>query len=257
MDRPRMETEDLTFYHGTGAAAAGAILVSGARNSVWDEIGARALAREIREALLAHERISPAEDGRLHCVFKGAGSDYSTLCVLALRDAGASEHSHFAYGHFFVTLNLANAYRYTLGNPYRSEFILALAESLKVLKHIGHTLPNAVESRFPEVYRAINEPSCPVVLELRGISRDRLLTPDGRSDIDHTLQSFLDMQTYPGMNAPCDFRVQDVTARDMVAVHDLTDWPTGDNPSHDLWRPDADKVGQARRSVRDWLERDD
>src|ERR1700731_4251926 len=58
-------------------------------------------------------------------------------------------------------------------NPYRSEFIQALAESLKVLNHIGDPLPRTVATQYPKVVRAIEYPSSPVVLELRGISLER------------------------------------------------------------------------------------
>jgi hypothetical protein len=61
-----MRTEDLIFYHGTGASAARAILASGSRDSLFEEIGARTLGREIRRALLAHWALFPGEDWRLH-----------------------------------------------------------------------------------------------------------------------------------------------------------------------------------------------
>jgi hypothetical protein len=101
-----------------------------------------------------------------------------------------------------VTLNIGNAYAYALGNPYRSEFILALAESLKVLESVGHPLPASVADRFPEVDRAIRKPSSPVVLELRGLRRERLLTEKGGDDIDRELQNFLYMQRFPGLSSP-------------------------------------------------------
>jgi hypothetical protein len=67
-----METKELTFYHGTGKTAANSILVSGSRNSLFEEIGARNLGREIRQALLRHAKLSPTEDAYLHFAFKGA-----------------------------------------------------------------------------------------------------------------------------------------------------------------------------------------
>jgi hypothetical protein len=91
-------------------------------------------------------------------------------------------------------------------NPYRSEFILALAESLKVLSHIGDPLPRTVATRYPEVARAIETPSPPVVLELRGISRERLLGEKGNRDID-AVKSFNQMQAYPEINFPSAYRI--------------------------------------------------
>jgi hypothetical protein len=248
-----MLTEDLTFYHGTGAAAARAILVSGSRESLFEEIGAYALGRQVRRALLTHAKLAPNEDWLLHSVFIEADSENLVLGVSALRQLDdPDERSHFAYGHFFVTLNIGNAYRYTIGNPYRSEFILALAESLKVLDHVGHPLPHRVATCFPEIHRIIKNPSSPVVLELRGICRERLLTEKGGHDIDAELQCFIDMGRFPGLSAPAAFRVRDVTAADIVAVHDLRDWPS-DEVHDGVWRPDQSKVAAARRSVEHWL----
>jgi hypothetical protein len=142
-----MRTEDLNFYHGTGAIAARAILASGSRDSLFEEIGARTLGREIRRTLLAHYALSPDEDWRLHSLATGPGSESSSLWVSALRqldEPSYNNQSLVEYGHFFVTLNIGNAYRYAIGNPYRSEFIRVLAESLKVLNNVGHELPRTV-----------------------------------------------------------------------------------------------------------------
>jgi hypothetical protein len=246
-----MRTEDLTFYHGTGASAARAILASGSRDSLFEEIGARTLGREIRRALLAHWTLSPGEEWRLHFLATGPGTEQSSLWVPALRQLDEPGNpSLVEYGHFFVTLNIGNAYNYAIGNPYRSEFILALAESLKVLENVGHELPRTVATRFPEIDRMIKDPSSPVVLELRGISRNRLLTERGDDDVDSDLQLFtLD---FPSVNSPAAFRVRDVTAADVVAVHELCDWPS-EEVSDPLWQPDPSRVCRARHSVRDWL----
>jgi hypothetical protein len=249
------KTEDLTFYHGTGAEAARAIL-SGSRSSLFIENGAFTLGSQIRSALLEHARLSPNEDWILHTRFDCPGSEYSSLWVSALRQCDDSQdRSVFAYGYFFVTLNIANAYRYTISNPYRSEFICALAESLKVLQHIGHPLAGSVPASFPEIDRAIKNPSSPVVLELRGVSRDRLLTERGDHDIDGQVELFFKMQKFRGANDPAAFRVRDVTASDIVAVHALSDWPS-DEADDVFWRPEPSKVSAARRSPQDWLADD-
>jgi hypothetical protein len=139
-----------------------------------------------------------------------------------------------------------------LANPYRSEFIFALAESLKVLHNVGHELPRTVATRFPEIDRMIRHPSSPVVLELRGISRNRLLTERGGTDVDGHLRLFFDSLAFSGVNVPAAFRVRDVTAADVVAVHKLCDWPSEE--VHDpFWQPEPLRVGRARQSVRDWL----
>jgi hypothetical protein len=247
-----MQTEALTFYHGTGRAAARSILECGARNLLFEEMGAWNLGREIRRALLQNANLSPAEDSRLHFEFKGApGREYSTLWVSALRQLDdARDESHFQYGHFFATLNIANAYRYAM-TPYRSEFIQVLAESLKVLNHIGDPLPETVAARYPEVARAIENPSSPVVLELRGIPQERLLGEKGSRDND-AVKSFNKMQAYPESNFPLAYRILDVTPADIVAVHDLSDWPN-EVDRDSSWRPDPSRVAEARHSVQEWL----
>lgn len=96
----------------------------------------------------------------------------------------------------------------------------------EVLENVGDELPRTVATRFPEIDRMIKDPSSPVVLELRGISRNRLLTERGGDDVDTHLQLFFEMMAFSGVNDPAAFRVQDVTAADVVAVHELCDWPS-------------------------------
>jgi hypothetical protein len=179
---------------------------------------------------------------------------YSSLWVPALLELDGEGRSHYDYGHFFVTLNIANAYRYTIGNPYRSEFIQALAESLKVLAQIGDPLPMTVETEHPQVAHLINDPSPPVVLEMTGISRERLLNAKGGEDIEAELQSFIDMQMYPGVNACADFRIQSVTPADIMAVHDLRNW-SAEDVGDSSWKPDVSKVAATRYSPQDWVSK--
>ena len=248
-----MRVEDHTFYHGTSIAAAHAIIASGSRDSLFEEIGAYTLGREIRHALLAHAKLSSDEDSRLINYFTGHGSEYDSLWVLALRKLdGPVSRGGYDYGRFFATLHIANAYRYTIRNPYGSKFIQALAESLKVLTHIGHPLPPMVATRFPGVHRRINNPHLPVVIELRGISRERLLTEGGSQDVVSMLQNSIDMLEYAGVRDPTAFQVRDVTVADIIAVHDLHSWPP-EELDDSSWRPDATKVALVRRPLQDWL----
>jgi hypothetical protein len=136
-----MQTEHLTFYHGTGRDAADAILEFGAQDNRLKEIGAFDLGRAILRRLRSHATISHEEDIRLHFAFgKAPGAEYSTLWLSAFRGLDGGGQSHFEYGHFFATLNMGNAYRYAL-NPYRSEFLQAIAESMKLLRLWGIRCP--------------------------------------------------------------------------------------------------------------------
>ena len=245
-------TEDLIFYHGTSAAAGLAIIKEGTRSSVFDENGAKNLAREILSALLDCAKLSPGEESRLHFAFNGPGSEYSTLWVSALRDQDKADgRTAFGYGHFYVTLNIGNAYRYAIGNPYRSEFLLAIAMSLKVLEHEGHPLPHEIETRYPEVHKAITIASPPAVLEVRGISRDRLLTENGDTNIDAHLRLYHMDGLTSRVNMPLAFRVLSVSAAEIIAIHDLSDWPK-EELQDSMWQPKPERVAEVRLSVREW-----
>jgi hypothetical protein len=99
-DHP-IRTEDLVFYHGTRSAGARSILMSGSRDSLFEDIGAFALGREIRRALLANAKLSSDQDTFLLTAFTGPGSENSVLWVSALRQLeDPTEKSHFVYGHF-------------------------------------------------------------------------------------------------------------------------------------------------------------
>jgi hypothetical protein len=222
----------------------------------FQEIGARELGREIRRALLDCAGLSSDEDWRLHSAFTVPGSEYSHLWVPAFRQLEYPEDaSLLEYGHFFATLNIANAYRYAIANPYRPEFIQAIGESLKVLEHLDHSLPGLVTTHYPEVTRLLQNPSPPVVLELSGISRERLLSEKGGHDVEAELKSFRWMQRFSGVNVPAAFRIRDVIPADIVAAHALNDWHP-DKVHDSFWRPDASKVAKARHSVHDWLAKE-
>jgi hypothetical protein len=94
-----------------------------------------------------------------------------------------------------------------------------------------------------------------VVLELRGISRERLLGEKGSRDVD-AVRTFNKMQTYPEINYPSAYQIQDVTPADIIAVHDLHDWPEEEDRDGS-WRPDPSKVSKARHSVQNWLANED
>ena len=250
---PGEQTEDLNFYHGTGKAAARAIFEARSGVPPLEEIGAFDVGREIRQALLRHAGLSQHEDWKLHFAFKVPGQDYSSLWAPALRQlAENADRSHFAYGHFFATLNIANAFRYAIGNPYRSEFVRVLAKSLEVLTHLGDPLPSNLATRYPEVAHLIESPSPPVVLELRGIARERLRDERGGNNIDAELQDFYTMQEFAGVNAPAAVRIRDVSPDDIVAIYDVSGW--AEEEVHDAaWRPDPARVAAVRHLANAWF----
>jgi hypothetical protein len=249
----QIETQGRIFYHGTGAASAKAIFSSGARGSWLETIGARTLGRAIRDAIFTVTRIPPDEAFRLHSCTERLGLECRSPWVSALLVSdGDCGSPAFCYDHFCVSLAQSIAYRYTLGNPYRSEFIHALADGLEVLEALGHSLPRTVESRFPRVHSALTKPSSPVVLEIGRVCKERLRTDEGRENIDIDLELYdLDGED-PTISMPGEFRVLDITADDIIAVHDLSDWPSEEdrNPP---WRPEPSRVSASRRLTRDWI----
>lgn len=249
MNDGNIPTDDLVFFHGTGAEAAWKIVTSGARDGLFEEVGAFALGRAIRQAMLNHTGLPSEEDWRLDSMLPPADDEAEHLWFFAMQHLGEpSKSSLFGYGHFAVTLNPAIAYRYTIRNPYRSEFVRALAGGLKILTRVGHPFSAQVPNLFPDAYRAIAFPSPPVVLELHRITRDRLLKEDGSPDIDPHLKLFLSRR----QDVTANFRIRDVAPADIAAVHDLHSWRPEEleDPS---WRPDPSRVDSGRLAAADWL----
>jgi len=245
-----VQTENLIFYHGTGSDAAQAILGSRAKPQL-KEIGAFKLGQDILRALRTHAKVTPDEDAKLHFVFKGRpGAEYSDLWLPAFKGLDSDDYRHFKYGHFFATLNIANAYRYAL-NPYRSEFLRAIAESIELLRDLGDPLPDTLPSKYPRIASAIESPSPPVVLELRGITAEKLLTAEGDSDIQGQIENWSDMQTYSGVNAPVDFRICYLVSGHIVAIHDLSSY-TREMIGDGAWQPDESQLKAARHLPGDW-----
>jgi hypothetical protein len=246
-----METEHLSFYHGTGTDAAEAILKFGSRDDYLEDIGAFELGQLILSALRHHAGINERDDINLHSAFSDLpGAEYSVLWASAFKNLNGAGRTHFEYGHFYATLNIGNAYRYAL-SPYRSEFMLAIAEGMKLLQHLGDSLPEALPDKYPKIARAIMNPSTPVVIELRQISSTRLQTDNGNSQLQDELTLFNAMQEFEGLSAPLAFRIRDVAPSDIVAIHDLSDWKRED--IGDIgWRPTEAQIKEVRQSPSCW-----
>lgn len=211
------------------------------------------MGKRLYRAMLSKAKLGKENAYWLRTAFKAPGMEYSTLWMPAfegLENPNASKM--FQYGHVFVTLNISNAYRYALGNPYRLEFIRAIAESLKVLQHIDELLAYHISRDFPEVIRLIEKADQAVVLEIKGISRCRLQSETGSDYIDGAIADYELMKTHPGFRAPCAFRVKNLSALDIVAIHDLSAWPSEEVHDSDF-QPDPLRVCKVRRDPADWL----
>jgi hypothetical protein len=167
------------------------------------------------------------------------------LSLSALERRDASMKSLFSYGDFFVTLNIGNAYRYALNNPFRSEFLYALYGGLSLLRRLNDPLPMEVPTRFPAVHQLLEVRHLPVVLEISGIDEARLRPEDGGEDTSVEIELFLQMGELPGVNMPASFRASEVRPADVRAVHDLTSWRDFQVPDPP-WQPDPARVAAAR-----------
>src|SRR4051812_16248347 len=127
-----ISTRNLRFFHGTSAVATASILSDGFRNPL-DQMGWRSLACDLWSALLNF-----GAEAELFRQFLKYEDLYNSPGLSALRSVHAREEGHqLVYGHFFTTLNIATAYRYAIGNPLRSEFLLVISDGLKLLARMG------------------------------------------------------------------------------------------------------------------------
>lgn len=244
----QINTRDLHFFHGTGAIAAASILSDGFRNPL-DQMGWRSLASDLWSALLGL-----GTESELFNQYLKHEDLYDSPGLSPLRSVYAREEGHlFVYGHFFATLNVANAYRYAIRNPLRSEFLLVISTGLKLLARIGNaSTANELESHYPAVLQLINNPPPPVVIELTGIDELRLANETGGREVMPLIEHYLDVADNPSVNIPAAFRIEEVKPSDVVAVHDLSDW-SADDLSDSMWRPDPDRVDASRMSPERWL----
>ena len=122
-----------------------------------------------------------------------------SLWLQVLRYCAGNASSGYLYGKLCATLNMSNAYRYAIGNPYRSEFIHGLAKSLQVLEYFNDPLQRNLADNYPEVFRAINDLSPPVVVEFTGISSERLRTENGGANIEELWSYFATCSATAGL----------------------------------------------------------
>jgi hypothetical protein len=212
---------DLTFYHATSEVAARSILELGARNVLRD-LGAQELGRRIWDAFAKH--------GGVENLYSIAKNEAEHLSLTALEPSDPSAKGLFSYGAFFVTLNLGNAYRYALNNPFRSEFLRALHGGVSLLRRLNDPMAMEAPKLFPAVHNLLQA---------------RYLREDGGEAAAVEIELFLQMGELPGVNMPASFRAYEVSPADVLAVHDLADWVAFEVPDPP-WQPNPSMVAAAR-----------
>src|ERR1700722_10922482 len=225
-------TSALSFFHGTSSRAAASLLRDGARN-VFDDLDAWKAAEAVWKAILTRA----GTFGRAANLFHDAGSAYSGSAPIALENAAnRTRHGLMAHGPFYSTLNFSNACAYASRSNSGSELLLMISEGLKVLDHLGDAAAGIVRSQHPSLIEMLSQEKQPVVVEIGGISEERILREDGNPEIWSQIQFYREFSTDPSMNIPAAFRILSVVPDDVVAIYDVH-WNASDIGSP-LWRPD-------------------
>lgn len=151
-------------------------------------MGWRLLASDIWSALL---KLGTAEE--VFRQFRKYEDFVKTPGLRPLQSVFQQEDGHlFVYGHFFATLNIGDAYKYAVCNPFRSEFLWSISVGLKFLARCDAApTVRELEGRYPEIMELINWPPAPVVVELKGIEKSRLSNEDGSKAVVPRIISYL------------------------------------------------------------------
>jgi len=251
-----MRTEHFTFYHGTSAVSAERIIVEGIKVEYLTSLGAVSYAKNFASLILAHLRLdghSTWEIDKALCdsaVISSIDAGSYDLWLKSLPYIlGAKSKAYFDYGSFFVTGSRAVAYRYAVGNRYRSEFIRSLAGGIEVAKGINPSETKRIlaqlEREEKELFAAIQSPSYPVVLEINGLNIEEFEAENVDENIDCSLilmSGLLDGNVDPQIS----FRLKKIHAENIIAIHDLKEWDINTAP--------CDDTVQAVRCSRDqWI----
>jgi hypothetical protein len=109
--------------------------------------------------------------------------------------------SSFQYGAFFATLNFENAKLYA---THGSEYLRAIRAGLRLLGSVGASFLEGASSTLRELLLSPHEPA---VVEIKGISRDRLYGTKEAPSIEQTLQSYQKYKNDPGVRMPWAVRI--------------------------------------------------
>ena len=239
-----INVDELVFFHGTGAYQAQRLVCEGSKD-LLAEVGAYEVAQQVCDEL---SRVFCVRDPDVHSLVKAAGDvEVSPFLTWVLHK---DRTNLFRYGEFFVTLNFAVACRYALRTK-RSEFLSSLAVGLEILSKHGSDLPARIRSGFPEVDRLLAEPSSPVVIEITGLSIDRLRPESGPRSVSEIVERHFSMLC-SGATVNTSFGVRDMCGADVVAVYEMAEWMANGARSRS-WRPDPVRLASARVPIEDWL----
>lgn len=208
-------TEDLKFYHGTSASAAGSILRDGGRNHL-EAIGALDLGKEIYHALLKYQTAdNMSELFNRHDIEDGISPSISLQTVAENRSDNV-----FSYGDFYVSLGHHRAVKYALADASGSEFLAAIRHGLAVLAAERDPIGDRIVGRFPDVMALLHQQPRPVLIELSGIAPDRVTSEAGDPDILSSIEPAIGFQRHGGI-VQLSFRILRVRPSDVKAVYDL------------------------------------
>ena len=157
-----METERFTFYHGTSRTSALAILDKGIRDDYMRTIGATDVACEITRLVIEYMGMNDKSENeikesfRKSFILEGRNEAARDLWIKSLPYClGMNSDTMFDYGAFFVTASIEKAYRYAIGNPYRSEFLRAIVGGVDICMSLESPLAERVKGlrqEFPRCF---------------------------------------------------------------------------------------------------------
>ncbi len=207
------DTASLTFFHGTSVYFAQEIARSGSNENLLENIGAFALGEQIAIEL---SRIANVRRGNW---LPSSAFPCATESDLLLVSNALWVDSSFQYGAFFATLNFEYAKDYA---AHGSEYLRAIRAGLRLLGRAGASLLEGASSTLREPLLSPHEPA---VVEINGLSRDRLYATKEAPSVAHTLQSYQKYKDDPGVRMPWAVRISKVDRVNVAKVTPLTRAP--------------------------------
>jgi hypothetical protein len=129
-----------------------------------------------------------------------------------------------------------------------------VSEGIRVLTHVEDELIDLLPEKYPELMRALNLKGRPVVLEIKGISEDRIFNENGAGDVARQISLFHELKGTSGVKYPAAFRIEGLCSADIFAIHDIENL-TGADWENSWWQPSEEIINANRASTTDWLKR--
>jgi hypothetical protein len=201
-----MDTTGLSFFHGTSAEFARGIANGETNEQLLADLGAFELGKEIARDIRATAGIGK-NDWLPSARFPDADEE-----DLGLVGAALLSERQFEYGGFFASLNYEVAKRYA---HHGSEYLRAIKAGLRILKRAAEELST---DRFPVLKNVLLSRHEPAVVEVSGISIDRLRATQECPSIEHTIISYEKSKNDPSVWMPAAVKIIGVRQTDIRTI---------------------------------------